>query len=99
MKKPKTDIREKVIEAAKNVRDPEIGIDLWTLGLVYEIKTDKENTMIKMTLTSPMCPFGPQIIEDFKLKLANLGINNVKIELVFDPPWQPSEDLRAMLGI
>ncbi len=92
-------IKESIMEAAKNVRDPEIGIDIWTLGLIYDIKTKEDKTIITMTLTSPMCPFGPQILEDFKLKLANLGINDVEINLVFDPPWQPSEELRAMLGI
>ncbi len=91
--------KEKIIEAAKNVRDPEIGIDIWTLGLIYDMKIKGDNAFITMTLTSPMCPFGPQIIEDFKLKMANLGVSNVEIDLTFDPPWEPSEELRAMLGV
>lgn len=90
--------KEQVIEVIKTVSDPELGIDIWTLGLVYNLDLKKDLAEVKMTLTSPTCPFGPMIIEDLKTKLSNIGVNS-QIMLVFDPPWQPSEELRAMLGV
>ena len=53
-----------------------------------------------MTLTSPMCPFGPELINDIKLKLKTIeGIKEVRVDLVFEPVWQPSEELKLMLGV
>ena len=53
-----------------------------------------------MTFTSPMCPYGPALLEDVKQKLAEIkGIKNINVEVVFDPTWEPSDDLRAMLGV
>ena len=91
--------KEQVINVAKDVRDPELGIDIWTLGLVYDLKLKDGNAFITMTLTTPTCPFGPQILDDFRVKLAKIGLKDVEIDLTFDPPWQPSEELREMLGI
>lgn len=87
----------------KEVKDPEIGIDIWTLGLIYDIKIDDDGVKITMTLTTPLCPFADGIIKMVEDKVAELfvgdNLKSVKVELSFDPPWEPSDKLRAMLGI
>ncbi len=92
--------KEDVIEAAKTIEDPEIHIDIWTLGLIYDINIKNSETVdIKMTFTSPMCPFGPMLVEELKNKLLKKGFKTANIEIVFEPVWQPSEELRMMLGV
>ena len=92
--------KEKIIEVLKTCIDPEIMIDIYTLGLIYTIKEENENIDIEMTLTSPMCPYGEELVSDVELKLKALeGVKEVKVKLVFDPPWQPPEDVKLMLGI
>ncbi len=91
---------EKVIEALKQVEDPEIGVDIYTLGLIYNIDEDKGNISIRMTFTSPMCPYGPALVESVKQKIGKIkGVKKVDVEVVFNPPWKPTEELRAMLGV
>ena len=87
-------------EILKKVKDPEIGIDIFTLGLIYDINI-KENDEIHilMTLTSPMCPFGDEILKQVKEGLTKVGFKNPNVEVTFDPVWAPSEELRAMLGV
>lgn len=94
-------IKEEVIEVLKNTMDPELGIDLYTLGLIYEIDLDEEKQALKitMTFTTPLCPYGPQMVGDIKGRFRALGIDNVEVEVVFDPPWEPSEEVREMLGV
>jgi len=87
-----------IIEQIKQVVDPEINIDIWTLGLVYDILHIGNTVNITLTLTSPMCPFGPQIMEELKLRIQKLG-KTPELELVFSPPWKPSEELRELLGV
>lgn len=95
-------IKDDVVNELKTVYDPEIGVNIVDLGLVYEIeeRADKE-IYIKLTLTSPACPLGPQIIEEIKQKIGNLGFR-ATVELTFSPPWGPdkmSEDAKFELGI
>ena len=90
---------EQVIEVFKNYLDPELGIDIWTLGLVYEHKIIDDKVYVKMTLTSPFCPLGPQMVADLKGLLQEKGAAQADIEIVFEPPWQPSDELRSMLGV
>jgi len=94
-------IEESVRKALKEVIDPELRIDVVTLGLIYNIESDKEgNVKIKMTFTSMMCPYGPAMVEDVKEK--TIGVEEVKtveVEVVFEPPWEPTEELKASLGI
>jgi metal-sulfur cluster biosynthetic enzyme len=94
-------LKDEVIEVLKNTRDPELGIDIHTLGLIrkIQINPEKEAVLIQMTLTTPLCPYGPQIMKDVETGLRNIGLKRVKIELVFDPPWQPSPEVRLMLGV
>lgn len=98
---------EAVLEAIRPVVDPEVGISIVDLGLVYRIKVDKEvpgRVVIEMTLTSPMCPVGPQILQATKFSASMLpGVQDVDIRLVWDPPWDPrihaSEEVKMRLGI
>ena len=91
---------KKIIEVMKKIQDPELGIDIWSLGLIYDV-IESEKLKIVMTFTSPMCPFGPQIVDELKSGLEGKGYNgkNINIEIVFNPFWEPSEELREMLGV
>lgn len=89
-----------VVEALKKVNDPELHMDIWTLELVYNIDVNDDNVDVTMTFTSPACPYGPALLEDVKQKLKEVnGVKNVNVEVTFDPPWEPSEELRAMFGV
>lgn len=94
-------MKEKITEVFKHIEDPELHIDIWTLGLIYgfELSKDEEILHVRMTFTTPLCPFGPQLLGDVKRSLLALGLRVVDIEVTFDPPWEPSEELRAMLGV
>ena len=92
--------KEDIIKTLKKVVDPELQIDIWTLGLIYEMKVWEGNKIhLKMTFTSPMCPYGPQLLEETKYTLRGAGFENPEIEITFDPPWQPNEDIKMMLGL
>jgi metal-sulfur cluster biosynthetic enzyme len=93
--------KEEVIEALKTCFDPEIQMDVWTLGLIYDIGiADGKDVTITMTFTTPMCPYGPVLMDEIYRKVRNIeSVNKVKIDITFDPPWKPSDELRAMLGI
>ncbi len=92
--------KEDVIEVLKTVEDPEIGIDINTLELIYELKVEESKVYLKMTLTTPFCPYAPMLLDEIKMKLGQIeGVEEVQIELTFEPRWQPSEELRAMMGI
>jgi len=89
MSLPLLDLEQKVIDALKRCFDPEIPVDIYELGLIYEINIDEEsNVNIKMTLTSPMCPSAQSMPEDVQNKVALVpGVNSVKVEVVWNPPW------------
>ncbi|HLC19867.1 MAG TPA: metal-sulfur cluster assembly factor [Candidatus Nanoarchaeia archaeon] len=92
--------KEHVIETLKQVYDPEIQVDVWTLGLIYDIKIIEKKVHILMTFTTPMCPYGPMLLEEIKARVKeDTDAEEVEIEVTFEPPWQPSEDLRMMLGV
>ncbi len=94
---------EKVREALKDVIDYEVGLDVVSLGLIYNIDIDESNNVkILMTLTTPMCPLGPMIVSDVERKVKELGANEVEVELTFDPPWSPEmmdPEIRKAMGI
>ncbi len=91
---------KKIIDVIKNVQDPELGVDIWSLGLIYDIIENK-NLDIVMTFTSPMCPYGPQIVSELKSGLKSKGYKeeNINIDVVFNPLWEPSEELKEALGM
>ncbi len=90
-----SDLKEKVIQAIKSVYDPEIPVDVYELGLIYEINIyPVNNVFVLMTLTSPSCPSAEVIPGEIEQKIKAVeGINDVKIELTFDPPY--SQDMMS----
>jgi FeS assembly SUF system protein len=98
-----TDLRELVLNAIKSVYDPEIPVDIYELGLIYEINIyPVNNVFILMTLTSPACPSAEAIPSEVEEKIKAIeGINDVKVEVTFDPPYTQdmmSEAARLELG-
>ncbi len=92
--------KDKIIELLKTINDPEIGIDIYSLGLIYDVKLENNNIKVLMTLTTPMCPYGPQLISEVNDKLKALeSIKEVEVELTFEPLWKPSEEIKASLGL
>jgi FeS assembly SUF system protein len=88
-------LRDKVIAALKTVYDPEIPVDVYELGLIYEINVfPVNNVFVLMTLTSPSCPSAEVIPSEVEQKIKAIeGINDVKVELTFDPPY--SQDMMS----
>jgi len=92
--------KNKVIEMLETVLDPEVGIDIWTMGLIYDINIiDDKSIKILMTFTSPMCPLGEHIVKEVEQNMKELGFTDIKTEVTFNPPWEPSQELRDMMGI
>ena len=97
-------VTEKDVRTALNgVKDPELGLDLVVLGLIYEIKVEGDRVEAVMSLTSPMCPVAGQIVEEVQAAIEGVdGIASAEVELTFDPPWTPdriSPLIRASLGL
>ena len=97
-------VTEKDIRTAlKGVKDPELGLDLVVLGLIYDIEIEGDHVDAIMSLTSPMCPVAGQIVEDVKTAIEGVeGVESAEVELTFDPPWTPeriSPLIRASLGL
>ncbi|MBB6327713.1 FeS assembly SUF system protein [Algoriphagus iocasae] len=90
-----TDLKEKVVTAIKQVYDPEIPVDVYELGLIYEITVyPVNNVYVMMTLTSPNCPSAEFIPSEVKDKIQQIqGISNVEVEVTFDPPY--SQDMMS----
>src|SRR5205807_1106840 len=92
-----------LLEALKEVIDPELMINVVDLGLVYSIQQEEEKVKVEMTLTSPACPAGPQIVQQSKLALEKVeGVKEAEIKLVLSPPWSPdrmTDEARDQLGI
>ena len=96
-------LEEKIIRVLKSCYDPEIPVDIFELGLIYEIEIDDEaNVIIKMTLTSPACPVAGSLPPEVETKVASIEeVNSAKIELVWSPPWDKemmSEEAKLNLG-
>ncbi len=96
--------QEQVFERIRPVKDPEIGLSVVDLGLIYSVDIKDDMVTIKMTLTSPGCPYGPQIISAVKSVASGIeGVKSAGIDLVWSPPWNPytmcSEDAKMQLGI
>jgi len=82
--------KQEVLERLKSVVDPELGIDVVNLGLIYDLQIEGDSVRVKMTLTSPFCPLGPFIVQNVEQTLRSIGFKNVDVEIVYDPPWTPS---------
>jgi metal-sulfur cluster biosynthetic enzyme len=82
--------RDQVIEVLKTCYDPEIPVNIWDLGLIYDITVVGGTVNIKMTLTAVGCSLGPQLISEIESKLLCLGdVEDCKVEMVWSPPWTP----------
>ena len=84
-----TELCQRVIDEIKTCYDPEIPVDIWELGLIYEIKlTDEDELFVKMTLTSPSCPVAETLPPEVEQKLREVpGVKSAKLELTFEPSW------------
>ncbi|HUS85735.1 MAG TPA: iron-sulfur cluster assembly protein [Bacteroidales bacterium] len=93
----------RIVEVLKSVYDPEIPVNIFDLGLVYEIELDEEKIAhVTMTLTAPSCPMAEMIVEEVKYKVAGTkGVKDCNLILTFDPPWDKSmmtDEARLELG-
>ena len=96
-------LEDKIINVIKTIYDPEIPVDIFELGLIYEIKIDdKLNVEVEMTLTSPNCPVAESMPLDVENKVGSVfGVTSSKVNIVFDPPWEKdmmSEEAMLELG-
>jgi FeS assembly SUF system protein len=81
-----------IVKVLKNIYDPEIPVNIYDLGLIYEINADDDNNVyILMTLTSPNCPIADQLLEEVEQKIKAInGVRSLELKLTFDPPWDQS---------
>jgi len=94
--------KEKIIENLKEVYDPEISVNVYDLGLIYEVKVGEGYCDITMSLTSAFCPAADFIIEDVKGAAMSAGVSMCNVDVVWEPQWGPemmSEDAKLILGI
>jgi FeS assembly SUF system protein len=98
------EIRERIIDALRTVFDPEIPVNIYELGLIYDITVEEPgDAHIRMTLTSPMCPVAEELPPEVETKARSVeGVRSVRLDLVWDPPWSPammSEAAKLELGM
>ena len=95
--------QDAIYEALKHIYDPEVGINIVDMGLIYSLDIADSKVDVTMTLTSPGCPAGPQILSQVDSAIKALeGVEDVDIKVVWSPPWSPdmlSEEARDQLGI
>ena len=98
------DLYEAVIEALKEIYDPEIPVNIYDLGLIYDVEiTPEHHAMVKMTLTTPHCPVAESMPGEVELRVGSVpGIGHAEVELVWDPPWDPqkmTDEAKLELGM
>ena len=85
------DLKEKVITEIKKIYDPELPVNIYELGLIYDIKIKDKDVQVKMTLTTPNCPVAESLPKEVKDSIMELKeVNKVDLDLVWDPPWDKS---------
>lgn len=108
MNEPETsgneELRQRIITELQTVFDPEIPVNIYELGLIYEVRVDDDGaTQIRMTLTTPMCPAAEVLPPEVESKARGVeGVSSVQLDLVWDPPWNPSmmsESAKLELGM
>ena len=97
------ELENTIVDVLKSIYDPEIPVDVYELGLIYEVKIDKDfNVQIEMTLTSPNCPVAESMPKEVEDKVAEIPkVKSAKVNIVFDPPWDKdlmSEEAKLELG-
>ena len=94
---------EDIMKALKECYDPEIPVNVWDLGLIYDVAVDDDKVHVKMTLTAPGCPMHSFISQEVKEKLQTVsGVKEATVEVVWDPPWSPdkmSQEAKTQLGM
>ena len=98
------ELYKRIENVCKTIYDPEIPQNIWDLGLVYSVDIDDDdNVNIKMTLTTPSCPVGPEFLNNVQTRVGDVnGVNKCKVELVWEPSWNQSmmsEEAQTMLGM
>ncbi|MGN6690411.1 MAG: SUF system Fe-S cluster assembly protein [Sphingopyxis sp.] len=97
------DLYEAVIDALKEIYDPEIPVNIYDLGLIYNVEIDEGHVMVTMTLTTPHCPVAESMPGEVELRVGAVpGVGDAEVNLVWDPPWSPenmSDEARLELGM
>ena len=97
------DLYEAVIDALKEIFDPEIPVNIYDLGLIYNVEIDEGHVMVTMTLTTPHCPVAESMPAEVELRVGAVpGVGDAEVNLVWDPPWSPqnmSDEARLELGL
>lgn len=98
-----TAVKDEIISVLKTIYDPEIPVSIYDLGLIYEVNVDEEGAVrIAMTLTAPACPVAAMLPRQVEQRVRDIpGVKEVRVELVWDPPWTPdrmSQEARMRLG-
>ncbi len=101
---PHSELEQRVIEVLKTIFDPEIPVNIYDMGLIYEVKEyPMNNVYVRMTLTTPMCPVAQSLPQEVEEKVRGVeGVNDVHVELTFEPPWDinmMTEEARIELGL
>ena len=101
---PGSDLQATVIEALKSIYDPEIPVDIYELGLIYDVDISEDgDAVVTMTLTTPHCPVAESLPNEVELRVLSVpGIRDAEVKLVWDPPWDPSkmsDEARLELGM
>ena len=94
--------KEEILKRLEQVEDPELGINIVDLGLVYDVKIEGKKVFIKITFTTPACPLMNHMLNDVKAKLEDMEDLDIEVDVVFDPPWSPekmSKKAKMKLGI
>ena len=98
------ELKDRVVEALKSVYDPEIPVDIYELGLIYDVEISKDgDAVVTMTLTTPHCPVAESLPNEVELRVLSVpGIRDAEVKLIWDPPWDPSkmsDEARLELGM
>ncbi|UCG28584.1 MAG: DUF59 domain-containing protein [Bacteroidales bacterium] len=93
-----------IVRVLKSIYDPEIPVNIYDLGLIYEVEVEEDNTVrVKMTLTAPNCPMADDLLAEVHQKVKEIeGVKDIRLDLVFDPPWDKgmmSEEAMLELGL
>jgi FeS assembly SUF system protein len=98
------DIKERIVETLKSIYDPEIPVDIYELGLIYDVAVSEDgDAVVTMTLTTPHCPVAESMPGEVELRVLSVpGVRDAEVKLVWDPPWDPSkmsDEARLELGM
>jgi FeS assembly SUF system protein len=101
---PNADVKEAIVQALKSIYDPEIPVDIYELGLIYDIEISEDgDAVVTMTLTTPHCPVAESLPNEVELRVLGVpGVRDAEVKLVWDPPWDPSrmtDEARLELGM